>query len=152
MVPTILSSESEMGRKEILLFSKIEELNYLKTVVTSHEIMSQCNSEIKYLRLLRLTRSKHVKIKGQYCVDQFFQDQGSSTLICNLYLHIFHVSMLSLGFEMLIEKDQIFGWTTEFCIMTVYLAITAFLVKPGPHLFHPAVVPKVSRMTFGIFL
>jgi hypothetical protein len=56
-VPKILSSESEMGRKEILLFRKIEELDYLKILVTSHEIMSQCNSEIKCQKLLRLTEA-----------------------------------------------------------------------------------------------
>jgi hypothetical protein len=64
MVPEIFSGESEMGRREMLLFSKIEELAYLKTVVTTHGIMSQCISEIKYLRLLRLTEASMSKSRA----------------------------------------------------------------------------------------
>jgi hypothetical protein len=64
MVPKILNDESEMGRKEILLFNKIEELDYLNTLVTSNEIASQCNSEVKYQRLLlRLTETCMLKSK-----------------------------------------------------------------------------------------
>jgi hypothetical protein len=109
MVPKILNDESEMGRKEMLLFGKTEELDYLNIVVTSHEIVSQCNSEIKYQRLLRLTEACMSKSK----VDQFSQDEGSGpSQICNLFLHIYELSILFSECGILIERDQICGWVT----------------------------------------